>query len=89
MRGRGSKVQWREALVVGLADIGAIIDQLAYDGVLAVEARQVESRVPEGVGLIYLWSKGGGSQDCHIHTREAWQLGKTCEDEEDDGSFLH
>lgn len=51
-----SKMQRSEALVVGLADVGAAVDQLAGDRVLAVKAGQVEGRVPKCVGFINLWS---------------------------------
>lgn len=54
VRGSSSKVQRREALVVGLADVGAVIDKLANDGILAIEARHMQSRVPKRIGLIYL-----------------------------------
>ena len=47
-------MQRREALVVGLAHVGAVVDELADDGVLSVEARHVQRRVPERVGLVYL-----------------------------------
>lgn len=55
--GGGSKVQRGEALVVGLADVGAVIDQLADDSVLTVETGHVERRVPKRIGLIYLLSE--------------------------------
>lgn len=54
--GSCSKMQRRESLVVGLADVGAAVDQLAGDCVLAVKAGQVERRVPKSVGLVNLWS---------------------------------
>lgn len=54
--GSCSEMQRSESLVVGLADVGAAVDQLADDHVLAVKAGQVERRVPEGVGFINLWS---------------------------------
>lgn len=57
MCGGGSKVQWGEALVVRLAHVGAVIDQLADDGVLTVKTGQVERRVPKCIGLIYLLSE--------------------------------
>ncbi len=57
MRGGGGEVQRGEALVVGLADVGAVIDQLADDGVLTVKTGQVERRVPKPIGLIYLLSE--------------------------------
>lgn len=47
-------MQRGEALVVGLADIGAAVNQLADGGVLAIEAGQVERRVAEGVGVVRL-----------------------------------
>lgn len=55
--GGGSKVQWGEALVVGLAHVGAVINELADDRVLTVKTGQVERRVPKAIGLIYLLSK--------------------------------
>lgn len=54
--GSCSKMQRSEALVVRLADVGAAVNQLAGDHVLAVEAGQVEGRVPKCVGFINLWS---------------------------------
>ena len=57
MRGGGGEVQRSEAFVVGLADVGAVIDQFADDGVLTVKAGNVERRVPESIGLVYLLSK--------------------------------
>lgn len=53
--GSCSKMQWRESLVVGLADVGAAVNQLAGDHVLAVKAGQVERCVPKRVGFINLW----------------------------------
>lgn len=52
--GSCSKMQRRESLVVGLADAGAAVNQLAGDHVLAVKACQVERRVPKRVGFIDL-----------------------------------
>lgn len=52
--GGGGKVQRGEALVVGLADVGAALNQLADGGVLTVETGQVERRVPKGVGVVRL-----------------------------------
>lgn len=49
-------MQRRESLVVGLADVGAAVDQLAGDHVLAVKAGQVERRVPKCVGFVNLRS---------------------------------
>lgn len=57
MCGGSSKVQWGEALVVGLAHVGTVINELADDRVLAVKTGQVERRVPKPIGLIYLLSK--------------------------------
>lgn len=57
MRRRSGKVQRGEALVVGLADAGAVVDQLVGDGVLAVETGQMERRVPERVRLVDLLSE--------------------------------
>lgn len=54
--GGGRKVQRSESLVVGLADVGAAVDQLAGHRVLAVKAGQVQCRVPKCVGVINLWS---------------------------------
>lgn len=54
--GSRSKMQWSESLVVGLADVGAAVDQLADDRVLAVKTGQVERRVPKCVGFVNLWS---------------------------------
>lgn len=55
--GGGGKVQRGEALVVGLANIGTIVDELADDGVLTIEAGHVECCVPKRVGLVYLLSE--------------------------------
>lgn len=52
--GGGSKVQWREALIVGLTDVGAEINELADNCVLSIKTSQVERRVPECIGLIDL-----------------------------------
>lgn len=49
-------MQWSESLVVGLADIGAAVDQLTDDHILAVKAGQVECRVAKCIGFINLWS---------------------------------
>lgn len=54
VRGGGCEVQRREALVVGLADAGAVIDEFAHHRVLPVEAGQVQGRVAEGVGFVDL-----------------------------------
>lgn len=51
-----SKMQRSESLVVGLADVGAAVNQLAGDCVLAIKAGQVERRVPKCVGFVNLWS---------------------------------
>lgn len=50
-------MQRGEALVVGLADVGAVVDQLVGDGVLAVKTGQMERRVPKRVRLVYLLSE--------------------------------
>lgn len=47
-------MQRGEALVVGLADISAAVNQLTDGGVLAIEAGQVQRRVPKGVGVVRL-----------------------------------
>lgn len=47
-------MQRGETFVVGLADVGAVIDQFADDGVLAVKTGNVERRVAERVGFVYL-----------------------------------
>lgn len=52
--GGGGKVQRGKALVIGLANIGAPVDQLADGSVLAVETGQVKRRVPKGVGVVRL-----------------------------------
>lgn len=52
--GGSSEVQRGEAFVVGLADVGAVVDQLTDDGILAVETGDVERRVAEGIGLVNL-----------------------------------
>lgn len=52
--GGSSEVERGEALVVGLADVGAVVDQLADDSILTVKTGHVEGRVPEGIGLINL-----------------------------------
>lgn len=49
MCGRGGEVQRREAFVVGLTHVGAIVDQLTHDGVLAVETGHVERRVAKRI----------------------------------------
>lgn len=54
--GSCSKMQRSESLVVGLADVGAAVDQLTDDHILAVEAGQVEGRVAKRIGFINLWS---------------------------------
>lgn len=54
--GSCGKMQRSEPLVVGLADVGAAVDQLAGDRVLAVKAGKVERRVPKCVGFVNLWS---------------------------------
>lgn len=50
-------MQRGEALVVGLADVGVVINQLVGDGVLTVETGQMERCVPKRVGLIDLLSE--------------------------------
>lgn len=55
--GGGGEVQRGEALVVGLADVGTVIDQLTDDVVLTVKTGQMERRVPKCVGLINLLSE--------------------------------
>lgn len=37
MRRSRGKVQWGEAFVVGLADVGAAVDQLADNSILAIK----------------------------------------------------
>lgn len=54
MCGGSSKVQWGEALIVRLADIGPAVDQLADNSILAIKTGQVERRVSKCIGLIYL-----------------------------------
>lgn len=54
MCGRGGEVQRREAFVVGLTHVGAVVDQLTHDGVLAVETGHVERRVAKRVRLVNL-----------------------------------
>lgn len=65
LRGGGSEVQRGEALVVGLADISAAVNQLTDGGVLAVEAGQVQRRVPKGVGVVRL---SGGKNETEKRT---------------------
>lgn len=54
MCGGSSKVQRVEALVVGLTDISATVDQLTDNSILAIKTSQVERRVPKSIRLIYL-----------------------------------
>lgn len=61
--GDGSHVQWREALVIRLVDIGACIHQLNGHGILAKVAGDVQSCVSKSVGLIDLdFQEGKGSR---------------------------
>lgn len=52
--GGSGEVQRSEALIVGLADIGAVVDELADDSVLTVKTRHVQRCVPKPVGLVDL-----------------------------------
>lgn len=52
--GGSSKVQWGEALIVRLADIGPAVNQLTDNSILAIKTGQVERRVSKCIGLIYL-----------------------------------
>lgn len=81
--GGRSEVQGSEPLVVGLADVGAPVDQLADDRVLAVKAGQVEGRVPKRVGVVNLWSLlqhrvMGGDYDPVFTPKEAAVTLETC-----------
>lgn len=59
--GRG-KVQRGEALVVGLADISAAVNQLTDGRILAVETGQVKRCVSKGVGVVCLL-RGNGKRE--------------------------
>ena len=50
MSGGSSEVQRGEALIVGLADIGTVVYQLADDSILTVKTGHVERCVPKNVG---------------------------------------
>lgn len=52
-RGRG-KVQWGESLVVWLADIGTVVDQLTHYSVLTIKTGHMERCVSKRVGFIDL-----------------------------------
>lgn len=54
VRGRGGEVERGEAFVVGLTHVGAVVNQLAHHGILAVKARYVQSRVPKRIGFVDL-----------------------------------
>lgn len=54
VRGRGGEVERREAFVVGLTHVSTVVDQLTHHSILTVNARHVQSRVPERVGFVYL-----------------------------------
>lgn len=56
MCGGGSKVQWGEALVVRLADVGTIVNQFADHGILTIKTGYMERCVPKCIGLINLQS---------------------------------
>lgn len=47
--GHCGQVQWRAAMVVGLSDVCATVDQLGGHRVVAIQAGHVESRVAENV----------------------------------------
>lgn len=52
--GDGSKVQGGEALLIGLIDVGAVVDQLVGHGVLAHVTGDVKCSVTEGIWFIDL-----------------------------------
>lgn len=52
--GRCGQVQWCAAVVVGLSDVSATVDQLGGHSVMAIQAGHVESRVPENVCVVSL-----------------------------------
>lgn len=51
-------MQWREALVIRLVDIGSRIDQLDSHSILAQVAGDVQSCVSKSVGLVDLDFQG-------------------------------
>lgn len=56
--GYGSHVQWREALVIRLVDIGSCVHQLNSHSILAQVAGDVQSCVSKSVGLVDLDFQG-------------------------------
>lgn len=52
--GRCGQVQWRAAVVVGLSDVSATVDQFGGHCVVAIQAGHVESRVAENVCVVSL-----------------------------------
>lgn len=52
--GRCGQVQWRAAVVVGLSDVCATVDQLGGQRVVPIQAGHVESRVAENVCVVSL-----------------------------------
>lgn len=48
-------MQRGESFIVGLADVGAVINQLTDDSVLTVKTGHVQRCVPKRVGLVDLW----------------------------------
>lgn len=55
--GRCSEVQRRAAMVVGLIDVGATVDQLGGHCVVTIQAGHVKSRVAENVCVVSLTGK--------------------------------
>lgn len=54
MAGRGSKMQWCEAFLVQLVDVGSAFNQFVHHHVLPIVAGHVEGCVAVRIGLIDL-----------------------------------
>lgn len=64
--GDGGEVQWGEALLVGLVDVGAAVHQLIGHGILAHVAGDVKCSVPKGVRLVDLQHRPGVGLGCRV-----------------------
>lgn len=65
-------MQWREALVIRLVDIGSCVHQLNSHSILAQVAGNVQSCVPKSIGLIDLGFRGEGKGSISLNKSGSW-----------------
>lgn len=65
-------MQWREALVIRLVDIGSCVHQLNSHSILAQVAGNVQSCVPKSIGLIDLGFRGEEKGSISLNKSGSW-----------------